>query len=96
MFAFTVIVSVGIAVGRDGAVEGAFFLCVMMVYDTASHLGSLTRALVIVGGSVALPWMVAEHLAPESGIDWAPWVLANVFIFTLARGAVPPGTADRA
>ena len=65
--------------------EGAFFLSVMMVFDTASHLGSLTRALVITGAAVALPWVVAEQLAPESGIAWEPWVLANVFIFTLGR-----------
>ncbi len=34
---------------------------------------------------MALPWVVAEQLAPESGIAWEPWVLANVFIFTLGR-----------
>jgi signal transduction histidine kinase len=91
VFAVMVIVSVTVAVGRDGALEGAFFLGVMMVFNTASHLGSLTRALVITGVAVTLPWVVAEQLVPESGITWEPWVLANVFIFTLGRAVYRQG-----
>jgi len=85
VFAVMVIVPVAVAIGRDGALEGAFFLIVMMVFSTASNLGSLTRALIITGVAVAVPWLVAEQLAPKSGIAWEPWVLANVFIFTLGR-----------
>ena len=47
VFAVMVIVPVAFAVGRDGNLEAAFFLSVMMVYSTSSHLGSLTRAVVI-------------------------------------------------
>ena len=57
----------------------------MMVFNTASHLGSLTRALIITGAAMALPWVVAEQIAPEAGIAWQPWVLANVFILSLGR-----------
>ncbi len=85
VFAVMVIVPVALAVGRDGALEGAFFLAVMMVFNTASRLGSLTRALIITGASMALPWVVAEQIAPEAGISWQPWVLANVFILSLGR-----------
>ena len=49
LFAVLVIVPVALAVGRDGELEGAFFLSVMMMFVTASHLGSLTRALLIAG-----------------------------------------------
>ena len=85
VFAVMVIVPVALAVGRDGALEGAFFLAVMMVFNTASRLGSLTRALIITGASMTLPWVVAEQIAPEAGISWQPWVLANVFILSLGR-----------
>ncbi len=91
VFAVMVIVPVAMAVGRDGGVEGAFFLIVMMVFNTASHLGSLTRALMITGAAAAVPWLVAEQFAPESGIAWEPWVLANVFIFTLGRAVYGQG-----
>ena len=91
VFAVMVIVPVAVAVGRDGGVEGAFFLIVMMVFNTASHLGSLTRALMITGAAAAVPWLVAEQFAPESGIAWEPWVLANVFIFTLGRAVYGQG-----
>ena len=85
VFAVMVIVPVALAVGRDGALEGAFFLAVMMVFNTTSQLGSLTRALIITGAAMALPWVVAEQIAPEAGIAWQPWVLANVFILSLGR-----------
>ena len=85
VFAVMVIVPVALAVGRDGALEGAFFLAVMMVYNTTSQLGSWTRALIITGAAMALPWVVAEQIAPEAGIAWQPWVLANVFILSLGR-----------
>jgi signal transduction histidine kinase len=85
VFAVLVVVPVSVAVGRDGAVEGSFFLAVMMVYATASHLGSLTRALAIMVVAGTSPWLVAEVLAPDSGITWQPWVLATVFTGSLGR-----------
>jgi signal transduction histidine kinase len=91
VFAVMVLVPVAVAIGHDGALEGAFFLSVMMVFNTSSHLGSLTRALIIMGVAVAVPWLVAEHLAPESEIAWEPWVLAHVFIFTLGRAVYRQG-----
>jgi signal transduction histidine kinase len=85
LFAVLVVVPVSAAVGQDGAVEGSFFLAVMMVYATASHLGSLTRALAIMAVAGTSPWLVAEVLAPESGITWQPWVLATAFTGSLGR-----------
>jgi signal transduction histidine kinase len=85
LFALLVVVPVAVAIGRDGALEGSFFLAVMMVYATASHLGSLTRVLTIMVVAGTLPWFVAEVLAPESGIAWQPWVLATLFTGSLGR-----------
>ena len=85
VFAVLVIVPVALVVGRDGALEGAFFLSVMMVFVTAAHLGSLTRALLIAGAAAALPVLVAELMTPESGITWGPWVIADLFTLTLGR-----------
>jgi signal transduction histidine kinase len=85
LFALLVIVPVAVVVSRDGALEVAFFLSVMMVYATASHLGSLTRAVVIMVGAIAAPWIVAEVLAPDSGIAWQPWAIAQVFTGALGR-----------
>src|SRR5690606_36987938 len=47
VFAALVIPSVVAAVGRDGAIEGAFFLSVMMVLYASWTLGSLTRTTLI-------------------------------------------------
>jgi signal transduction histidine kinase len=85
LFALLVIVPVTVVVGREGALEGTFFVSVMMVYATASHLGSLTRAVVIVAAAIAAPWLVAEVVAPESGIAWQPWAMAQVFTGALGR-----------
>ena len=85
VFALLVIVPVALVVSRDGALEGAFFLSVMMVYATASHLGSLTRTAVIAAAAIAAPWFVAEILAPESEIAWPPWAMASVFTCSLGR-----------
>src|SRR5262245_57334136 len=46
-----VLVPVVLVVGSKGALEGTFFLTVMMVYATSTHLGSLTRALIIAAGA---------------------------------------------
>src|SRR5690606_22501910 len=42
-------------------------------------------AAAITATATAVPWLVATHLAPESGIDWYPWAVANVFVFVLGR-----------
>jgi signal transduction histidine kinase len=85
VFALVVVVPVVTVVGRDGAIEGAFFLVVLMVYATASHLGSLTRALAIMAVAIVAPWLVAEVLAPDSGVAWTPWALASLFTCSLGR-----------
>ena len=51
----------------------------------------MTRALIITGAAMALPWVVAEQIAPEAGIAWEPWVLANVFILSLGRAVYRQG-----
>ena len=85
VFALLVIVPTAVAVGRDGTLEGSLFLSVMMMYATAAHLGSLTRALTIMASAIAVPWLVAEVLAPDSGIAWVPWAMAHVFTCSLGR-----------
>lgn len=77
--------SVVAAVGRDGALEGAFFLSVMMVLYASWRLGSLTRATLIAVAGALAPWLVASQLVPESGIAWYPWAIAHVFTFLLGR-----------
>lgn len=85
LFALAVILPVVVVVSSNGALEGTFFLTAMMVYATASHLGSLTRAVVIVAAAIAAPWLVAEVFAPGSGIAWHPWAMAQVFTGALGR-----------
>ena len=84
-FALLVIVSVGAAVGRDGDVEGSFFLAALMVLYTSWNLGSVIRSAGITAVSAATPWVVAELLVPGSGIAWTPWTMACVFMFALGR-----------
>jgi signal transduction histidine kinase len=85
VFAVVVVVPVALAVGRDGALEGAYFLSVTMVYATSARLGSLTRALIIAVGAASAPWVVAEVIAPDSGIAWEPWAMAHLFTCSLGR-----------
>lgn len=84
-FALMVVVPVTVAVGLDGELQGSFFLGAMMVIYVAWNLGSITRAAAITAVATAVPWLVATHLAPESGIDWHPWAVANAFVFVLGR-----------
>ncbi len=84
-FAALVLVPVALVVSGDGALEGAFFLGVMMVLYSSWHLGSLTRAAVIAVASAATPLLVTRWLASDAGIDWTPWASANVFTFCLGR-----------
>ncbi|HET6950679.1 MAG TPA: histidine kinase [Acidimicrobiales bacterium] len=72
------------ATGRSGNLEVAFFLGVLVSLYAAWHLGSLTRAVVVLVVSVAVPLTVAAAV-PEEDIAWTPWVAANVFTFLLGR-----------
>ena len=85
VFALVVLVSVGAAVGREGNVEGSFFLAALMVLYTAWSLGSVGRSAGIMAVSAAMPWAVTEVFVPGSGIVWTPWTTACVFMFALGR-----------
>lgn len=84
VFAVLVLVPVTVVVGRDGEVEGLFFLSVMMVLATSWHLGSFTRAVLI--GSVAAaipPWI--SSLMPAEDIGWEAWTTACLFTLSMGR-----------
>ena len=85
VFALLVIVPVTVAVSRDGALEGTFFLVVMMTFSATSQLESLTRAAIVTLAAASVALIVAEVLAPDSGILWEPWAMANMFVFALGR-----------
>jgi signal transduction histidine kinase len=85
VFAVLVVVPVTVAVGRDGDLEGAFFLSVTMVLYAAWSLGSVVRAVAITVVAAVAPWFVAVHLVPGSGIGWHAWTVAHVLLFVLGR-----------
>ncbi|MET0727383.1 MAG: histidine kinase [Acidimicrobiales bacterium] len=85
LFGLLVAVPVTAVVGRDGDLEGTFFLTVIMVLYTSWTLGSVTRAVVIAAVAALAPWLVASELAPGSGIGWNAWAMAHVFTFVLGR-----------
>lgn len=85
VFAIVVVGSVTAAVSRQGDLEGALFLCVIMVLYVAWHAGSRTRSGVVLAVAAATPWLLAEVLRPESGITWTPWTSASFFTFVLGR-----------
>jgi signal transduction histidine kinase len=85
LFAVLVIVPVTIVVGQDGTLEGTFFLSVMMVLSVSCCLGSVTRAAAIALVAAVAPWLASEVLAPESGIGWNAWAMAQAFTFLLGR-----------
>jgi signal transduction histidine kinase len=85
VFALAVVVPIQLVVGREGNLEGVFFLSVIMVLYTSWTLGSVTRAAVIAVVASVGPWMVATQLAPSAGIGWTAWVLAHTFTFVLGR-----------
>jgi signal transduction histidine kinase len=84
--AVAVLVSVALATaaGRNGNLEVAFFLGVLVTLYAAWHLGSLTRAVVVLVVSAAAPVIVSAAV-PEEAIAWTPWVAANVFTFLMGR-----------
>jgi signal transduction histidine kinase len=84
LFAVLVLVPVAVVVSRDGALEGTFFLNVMMVLATAWHLGSLTRATLIAAVAALIPPWVASTL-PQADIGWEAWTSAVVFTMSMGR-----------
>jgi len=83
LFAVMVIVPVGLAVGRGGALEGAIFLIAMMTFSATSHLESLTRAVAVTALAASSTWVIA--VLSDDGIAWPPWAMANLFVFALGR-----------
>lgn len=83
-FAALVLVSVAAAQIADGNLEGTFFLCVTMVLYAAWHLGSTTRAVLVLVAAAATPWITSVIVAPEE-LVWEPWASACVFTFALGR-----------
>jgi signal transduction histidine kinase len=77
-------VPLAIAVGQDGNLEVAFFLGVLVTLYAAWHLGSLTRAGVVLVISAATSVIVSAAV-PEEEIAWTAWVAADVFTFTMGR-----------
>jgi signal transduction histidine kinase len=80
-----VLVSVPLAAAVwDGNLEVGLFLSVLVTLYSAWHLGSLTRAVIVLAMSAAVPWIVSRA-TPEESIAWTPWVAANAFTFVLGR-----------
>ena len=86
VFAAAVVGPVVLVVGREGHLEGTFFLTVLVVLYAAWQLGSTTRALVILAVTAAAPWVVAHVLAPDSDIGWAAWTSTCFFTFAMGKG----------
>ena len=85
VFAMLVLAPVTLAVSEEGELEGAFFLGVMMTLYASWHLGSVIRSVLVASVSAAVPLAVAEWLAPDAGINWTAWAVANVFTFSMGR-----------
>jgi signal transduction histidine kinase len=83
VFSLLVVVPVTLVVGHRGDLEGAWFLAVISSLYAAWHLGSLTRAGLILAWSAIAPWVAASVLAPEARIGWTSWTFAHVFTFAL-------------
>jgi signal transduction histidine kinase len=72
------------AMWREGNLEVALFLCVLVTLYSAWHLGSLTKALLVMAAAAVAPFVVS-HAIPEEEIAWTPWAAANVVMFVLGR-----------
>jgi signal transduction histidine kinase len=72
------------AMWRDGNLEVALFLGVLVTLYSAWHLGSLTKALVVMAAAAVAPFVVSNAI-PEEEIAWTPWAAANVLMFVLGR-----------
>ena len=84
VFAAVVVVSVTLALSRRGQLEVALFLLSIMVLHTASHLGSVIRAGLILAVAAVAPWFLATILLAEAD-SWTTWTAAAVFTFLLGR-----------
>ncbi len=85
VFAVLVTVPVVAAVGWHGDLEIAFFLLVLTSLYAAWYLQSLVRAAGVLVLTAVSPWLVAEVLVPDEGLQWTPWTSATVFVFVLGR-----------
>ena len=88
VFAVLVIVPVTLAVGRDGELEGAFFLIVMMTFAATSHLESLIRSVIVTVAGRRVGGDRQRAADTRLGIAWEPWAMANLFVFALGRTQV--------
>ena len=79
VFVAVVLTSVSAAQIVDGNLEFTFFLIVFAVLYAAWHLGSTTRAVVVLVVAAATPWITSVVIGPEE-FAWVPWTLASVFI----------------
>jgi signal transduction histidine kinase len=84
LIAVLVTVLLTTAMWREGNLEVALFLCVLVTLFSAWHLGSLTKALVIMAAAAIAP-IIVSHVIPEEEIAWTPWAAANVLMFLLGR-----------
>jgi signal transduction histidine kinase len=72
------------AMWRDGNLEVALFLGVLVTLYAAWHLGSLTKALAVMVAAAVAPLVVSIAI-PEEEIAWTPWAAGNVVMFVLGR-----------
>jgi signal transduction histidine kinase len=79
-----VTVALTAALWREGNLEVALFLSVLATLFSAWHLGSLTKALLVMGAAAIAP-IVVSHMIPEEEIAWTPWAAADVLMFVLGR-----------
>ena len=86
-----VLVPLTVALGREGNLEGAFFLGVMMVLYVAWHLGSVIRAVVIAVAAAVLPWRCRSGWCPTPDRVDAVGGGQRVHVRPRAGAAAPAG-----
>jgi signal transduction histidine kinase len=79
-----VTVALTTAMWREGNLEVALFLSVLATLFSAWHLGSLSKALLVMVAAAIAP-IVVSHMIPEEEIAWTPWAAADVLMFVLGR-----------
>jgi signal transduction histidine kinase len=84
LIAVLVTVALTTAMWRDGNLEVALFLGVLVTLYSAWHLGSLTKAVTVMAAAAIAP-LVVSHAIPEEEIAWTPWAAANVLMLVLGR-----------